>query len=318
MDRETFGQFIANARRNKGITQQSLAEQLHVSNSAVSKWERGLCYPDVTLLENLAGALGLTLTELIAAERDTDATFTENNITSLLAIAKESKRNQHIRTLRNTLISALLAILLLCAVYFSISFFKTNFGSAVYIGSQSKGEENYVYMDLNGDLLCLRCKDQQMFDVITSAGYEQRYTIEYQWNIISKEGELKSYQVDDRFLGTPMDALGSIIEIQNLLGVDTVWQEIVNVYPDPNHANCYIYKLKYYYTKDGKHCDFLTVNNCRSFAFCDYDNDGVIELFITTIYDNVPYMLYDTKDGSIYSYFVDSVPNEVLEILNSF
>ena len=68
MNRENFGRFIADARRNKGITQQSLADQLHVTNSAVSKWERGLCYPDVVLLEDLAGALGLTLTELLACE----------------------------------------------------------------------------------------------------------------------------------------------------------------------------------------------------------------------------------------------------------
>lgn len=318
MDKETFGRFIADTRRDKGITQQALADRLHVSNSAVSKWERGLCYPDVTLLEDLACALGLTLTELIAAERLTNATCIESNMSSLLAIANESKRNQRIRILRNALISVLLATLLIFAVYFSVSFFRTNFGSAVYIGSQCKDAQNYVYMDLNGDLLRLHCEDQKMFNSIVSAGREQRYTIEYYWNNISKEGKLKNCQADDQFLGTPMDTLGNVIEIPSLLGIRSIWQEIINVYPDPNHPYCYIYTLRYFYGRDGQQCDFLTVKNCRDFAFCDYDNDGVTELFIVTIYDNAPYMLYDTKDGVISSCFVDNVPKEVLESFNIF
>lgn len=53
MNKETFGIFIANTRREVGLTQRSLAEKLHVTDKAVSKWERGLCYPDVTLSELL-------------------------------------------------------------------------------------------------------------------------------------------------------------------------------------------------------------------------------------------------------------------------
>ena len=51
MDREQMGRFISECRRELGLTQQELAEQLHVTNKAVSKWERGLSYPDVTLME---------------------------------------------------------------------------------------------------------------------------------------------------------------------------------------------------------------------------------------------------------------------------
>ncbi|MBR2895889.1 MAG: helix-turn-helix domain-containing protein, partial [Oscillospiraceae bacterium] len=53
MNKETFGAFVANTRREVGLTQRSLAEKLHVTDKAVSKWERGLCYPDVTLSELL-------------------------------------------------------------------------------------------------------------------------------------------------------------------------------------------------------------------------------------------------------------------------
>ena len=69
MNMHAFGQFIAERRRGLGLTQLQLAESLHVTDKAVSKWERGLSYPDVTLLEPLAEALGLSVEELMACRR---------------------------------------------------------------------------------------------------------------------------------------------------------------------------------------------------------------------------------------------------------
>lgn len=65
LDRQLLGAFIAGNRKHQGLTQQQLAQTLHVTDKAVSKWERGLSYPDVTLLEPLAAALGLTVGELV-------------------------------------------------------------------------------------------------------------------------------------------------------------------------------------------------------------------------------------------------------------
>ena len=318
MNKEAFGQFIADARRKKGITQQSLADQLHVTNSAVSKWERGLCYPDVTLLEDLACALGITLTQLIACDNASESTNMESNMASLLDITNESNRRKSIRVLRNTLISALSVILMICTVYFLVTFLRTNTGSVVYIGSQTQNGENYIYMDKNGDLLRLHCEDQQMFDAIVSGFREERYTVQYRWNIISKEGELLDCHVDDQILGTPMDEAGSIVEIESLFGIRAVQQEITNIYPDPNHSSYYRYSLRFYYPGGGAPNHFFTVKACLGHAYYDYDSDGVIELFIYTIYDNAPYMLYDIKDGVITSCFVDDVPKAVLESLTGY
>ena len=51
MDREKTGALIAAARKERGLTQKELAERLHISDRAVSKWERGVGFPDVSLLE---------------------------------------------------------------------------------------------------------------------------------------------------------------------------------------------------------------------------------------------------------------------------
>lgn len=68
VDRNKFAAFVSARRRAKGLTQRQLAEQLHVSDKAVSKWERGLSLPDIAVLEPLADALGVTVTELLRGE----------------------------------------------------------------------------------------------------------------------------------------------------------------------------------------------------------------------------------------------------------
>ena len=69
MDAQKTGALIAEARREKGLTQKELAQALHVSAQAVSKWERGLNFPDLSLLEPLGDCLGLTVAELLSGQR---------------------------------------------------------------------------------------------------------------------------------------------------------------------------------------------------------------------------------------------------------
>lgn len=65
MDAKMFGAFLAQVRRAQGLTQAELAEQLHVTGKAVSRWERGIGLPDINTLEPLADALGLSLADLM-------------------------------------------------------------------------------------------------------------------------------------------------------------------------------------------------------------------------------------------------------------
>lgn len=69
IDKERFGAFLSQLRREHGMTQRELAEQLFVSDKAVSKWERGLSLPDVALLPPLAELLGVSMAELLQGER---------------------------------------------------------------------------------------------------------------------------------------------------------------------------------------------------------------------------------------------------------
>nr|WP_317401623.1 helix-turn-helix transcriptional regulator [uncultured Gemmiger sp.] len=67
MDAKTFGAFLADTRRERGMTQAELAELIHVTDKAVSRWERGIGFPDINTLEPLADALGVSLSQLMHA-----------------------------------------------------------------------------------------------------------------------------------------------------------------------------------------------------------------------------------------------------------
>ena len=65
IDKEAFGKFLAQQRKAKGYTQKALAEKLFVSDKAVSKWERSLSMPDISLLIPLSEILEVSVTELL-------------------------------------------------------------------------------------------------------------------------------------------------------------------------------------------------------------------------------------------------------------
>lgn len=68
MNSQKTGQLIAQQRGALGLTQKQLASQLHISDRTVSRWERGVGFPDLSLLEPLADALGLSVIELLRGE----------------------------------------------------------------------------------------------------------------------------------------------------------------------------------------------------------------------------------------------------------
>lgn len=68
MDNYVTGAVIRKLRETKKMTQEELAEKLYVSSKAVSKWETGQGFPDISLLEPLAKALGISVIELLSGE----------------------------------------------------------------------------------------------------------------------------------------------------------------------------------------------------------------------------------------------------------
>jgi len=74
--------FIANKRKAKGLTQQQVADALHISFQAVSKWESGTSYPTIELLYALSRLLGVTADEILTAQdaNDTGITYSQSGV----------------------------------------------------------------------------------------------------------------------------------------------------------------------------------------------------------------------------------------------
>lgn len=72
MNQQKLGNFISKLRKEKGLTQQELAAKLHLTDKAISKWERGLSCPDISLLVPLSELLGVSVNELLLGEKIKD------------------------------------------------------------------------------------------------------------------------------------------------------------------------------------------------------------------------------------------------------
>ncbi len=68
MNQEIIGKFIAKQRKLKELTQEELAEKLGITKNAVSKWERGLCLMDMSLLKPLSEILEVSVNDILAGE----------------------------------------------------------------------------------------------------------------------------------------------------------------------------------------------------------------------------------------------------------
>lgn len=72
MNQQKLGNFISKLRKEKGLTQQELAAKLNLTDKAISKWERGLSCPDISLLVPLSELLGVSVNELLLGEKIKD------------------------------------------------------------------------------------------------------------------------------------------------------------------------------------------------------------------------------------------------------
>ena len=121
MDNTKTGALIKELRKEKGLTQLDLAKALHVTDRAVSKWERAVCAPDIGLLEPLSAVLGVTVTELIAGERfeNGNAGTVEENVQKAISYSEHelSQKTKNLKQRYHSIAaSAMIIVLITCAV----------------------------------------------------------------------------------------------------------------------------------------------------------------------------------------------------------
>lgn len=95
MDAVKFGHFVADRRKKLNMTQKDLAAKIQVTDKAVSKWERGLGFPDINTIEVLADALEVSITELMKSETTNANTVAEETVDNVIQIAKTDIEERH-------------------------------------------------------------------------------------------------------------------------------------------------------------------------------------------------------------------------------
>lgn len=89
MDTVKIGKYIAQKRKNLGLTQRDIAEQLGMSDKSVSKWERGVCLPDVSVYMELCRIIGISLNEFIAGEDIEQVELQEKSEQNILDVTED-------------------------------------------------------------------------------------------------------------------------------------------------------------------------------------------------------------------------------------
>ena len=130
MDLVKIGRYIAEKRKSLGLTQRQLAEKLGKSDKSVSKWERGICLPDVSVYLELCEILGISLNEFLAGEDIETANVEKKSEDTLIQITKDSSCKQ--RYLKRIIVALLIAV----------GVFAITFG--IIVGNKLRQPQNYI------------------------------------------------------------------------------------------------------------------------------------------------------------------------------
>ena len=137
MDQRKIGGYIAEKRRALDMTQMQLAEKLGMSNKSVSKWERGVCLPDVSVYEELCSVLNISLNEFLAGEDLKPEEVIVQSEKNILKVSHDGKaKGRRLKT-----IILILAILLVGMIFWFLNsqgFFRNN-----YLEPYDKSSDEY-------------------------------------------------------------------------------------------------------------------------------------------------------------------------------
>lgn len=123
MDKISVGNFIAEQRKLRSMTQKQLAEKLNVTDKAVSRWETGKGYPDIETIEELAKIFNITINDILSGkinEPEEKEKAAEENIIDALREILRVKKKGIIRTAVTALVFCFIITIIVPALYFTL------------------------------------------------------------------------------------------------------------------------------------------------------------------------------------------------------
>ena len=230
MNQDKSGKFIAKLRKEKNMTQEKLAEKMGVSINAVSKWERGLSFPDVSLYKKLCKELGVNIEELINGEKDNSEEAKEKAIISTVKEKEKIKKNS-----KKILI---LFIVILIITFSTLIYYNKNLKVNLVNDSDYLYDEviNFIKEKELKDNPDSRNNDFNVFHSYHGFGIEQKHNYKYVYMWIYQQ----SYYIEKEEYGAGLAISSSSSMPVKAIFKDNKLQDILY----PKDGNEYVSSIK--------------------------------------------------------------------------
>ena len=171
MDKQKIGDFIKKKRKEKGLTQIELAEKIGITDRAISKWERGICCPDISLLKDLCKILDININELLSGNELKEITIEQSEDIIVETVKTytnvEKKKNKALLTF--TIIILVLYIFLVASMYLTFN-------------QMNKRE------GINWEIIQTKRAAERIFNALEKYDYKEIRKIENQYTDIIENG----------------------------------------------------------------------------------------------------------------------------------
>lgn len=168
MDLIKIGKYIAFKRKEQGLTQKQLAEKLNMSDKSVSKWERGICLPDVSVYLELCKILGISINEFLAGEDIPKETIEQKAEENIIQITKDNKNKQkYLKKIIRLLIVMLVVFIFITSIFVYKKLTQPQNYIEPYLEKSTEMQTANMLSNHPGDILLFHYNSKKDFDSLT-------------------------------------------------------------------------------------------------------------------------------------------------------
>lgn len=168
MDLIKIGKYIAFKRKEQGLTQKQLAEKLNMSDKSVSKWERGICLPDVSVYLELCKILGISINEFLAGEDIPKETIEQKAEENIIQITKDNKNKQkYLKKIIRLLIVMLVVFIFITSIFVYKKLTQPQNYIEPYLEKSTEMQTANMLSNHPGNILLFHYNSKKYFDSLT-------------------------------------------------------------------------------------------------------------------------------------------------------
>ena len=168
MDLIKIGKYIAFKRKEQGLTQKQLAEKLNMSDKSVSKWERGICLPDVSVYLELCKILDISINEFLAGEDIPKETIEQKAEENIIQITKDNKNKQkYLKKIIRLLIVMLVVFIFITSIFIYQKLTQPQNYIEPYLEKSTEMQTANMLSSRPGNILLFHYNSKKNYDSLT-------------------------------------------------------------------------------------------------------------------------------------------------------